>query len=85
MTRDQVGRELVMRPGVDGNADRLARRGEEALEGEDISEAELFMALRQNGVEQLGEVRLAYLEPSGHVSVFKSEQALSGRSVLPAS
>lgn len=58
---------------------------QEALEGEDISEAELFMALRQNGVEQLGEVRLAYLEPSGHVSVFKSEQALSGRSVLPAS
>jgi uncharacterized membrane protein YcaP (DUF421 family) len=57
----------------------------EALEAEDLSEAELFMALRQNGVEQLGEVRLAYLEPSGQVSVFKSEQAPSGRSVLPAS
>jgi uncharacterized membrane protein YcaP (DUF421 family) len=57
----------------------------EALEAEDLSEAELFMALRQNGVEQLGEVRLAYLEPSGQISVFRSEQALSGRSVLPAS
>ena len=56
----------------------------EALEAEDLSEAELFMALRQNGVEQLGEVRLAYLEPNGHVSVFKTEQARTGKSVLPA-
>jgi uncharacterized membrane protein YcaP (DUF421 family) len=55
----------------------------EALETEDLSEAELFMALRQNGVEQLGEVRLAYLEPNGHVSVFKAERAPTGRSVLP--
>ncbi|HEU4749789.1 MAG TPA: YetF domain-containing protein, partial [Acidimicrobiia bacterium] len=39
-----------------------------ALDDEDLSEAELFMALRQNGIEQLGEVRLAYLEPNGHLS-----------------
>jgi uncharacterized membrane protein YcaP (DUF421 family) len=55
-----------------------------ALDAEDLSEHELFMALRQSGVEQLGEVRLAYLEPNGHVSVFKTERARSGRSVLPA-
>lgn len=57
----------------------------DALDKEDLSEHELFMALRQNGIEHLGEVRLAYLEPSGHVSVFRGEQARTGRSVLPAS
>jgi uncharacterized membrane protein YcaP (DUF421 family) len=56
----------------------------QALEDEDLSEAELFMALRENGVENLGEVRLAFLEPSGKVTVFRGEGASAGRSVLPA-
>lgn len=55
----------------------------EALDKEDLSEAELFMSLRQQGIERLGEVRRAYLEPSGSVSVFKTEKGASGRSVLP--
>lgn len=56
---------------------------EAALDHEDLSEAELFMALRQNGIEQLGEVRLAYLEPSGHLSVYRTEKSRTGKSVLP--
>ena len=56
----------------------------DALDQEDLSEAELFMALRQNGIEQLGEVRLAFLEPNGHVSVYRTDGPPSGRSVLPA-
>jgi uncharacterized membrane protein YcaP (DUF421 family) len=55
-----------------------------ALDDEDLSEAELFMALRQNGIEQLGEVRLAYLEPNGHLSVYRTEKSRTGMSVLPA-
>jgi uncharacterized membrane protein YcaP (DUF421 family) len=55
-----------------------------ALDHEDLSEAELFMALRQNGIEQLGEVRLAYLEPNGHLSVYRTEKSRTGKSVLPA-
>lgn len=55
-----------------------------ALDHEDLSEAELFMSLRQNGIEHLGEVRLAYLEPSGHISVYRTEKPRAGKSVLPA-
>lgn len=55
-----------------------------ALDQEDLSEAELLMALRQNGIEYLGEVRRAYLEPSGQLSVFRAEPPYRpGRSTLP--
>lgn len=56
---------------------------QEAMEEEELSEAELFMSLREARIEQLGEVRLAYLEPNGKVSVFRSEEPQRGRSVLP--
>jgi len=57
----------------------------QALEREDLSETELFSALRERQVEHLGQVRLAYLEPSGMITVFKvhDEDAPKGRSVLP--
>lgn len=64
----------------------LVRDGEidrEALKQEELSETELFMSLREARIEQLGEVRLAYLEPNGKVSVFRSEEEKRGRSVLP--
>ena len=56
-----------------------------ALEQEDLSETELFSALREREVEHLGQVRLAYLEPSGVITVFKMEEELAqkGKSVLP--
>jgi uncharacterized membrane protein YcaP (DUF421 family) len=58
---------------------------EEALEREDFSETELFSALREREIEHLGQVRLAYLEPSGVITVFKVEgdHVPRGRSVLP--
>jgi uncharacterized membrane protein YcaP (DUF421 family) len=37
---------------------------------ESIAHDELFMVLRQSGVEQLGQVRRAYIEPSGELSWF---------------
>ncbi|HUF53921.1 MAG TPA: DUF421 domain-containing protein [Dehalococcoidia bacterium] len=40
------------------------------LDRERVAHDELFMVLRQSGVEQLGQVRRAYLEPSGQVSWF---------------
>jgi uncharacterized membrane protein YcaP (DUF421 family) len=57
----------------------------EALDREGLSETELFSALREREVEHLGQVRLAYLEPSGVITVFKvnEEQVSPGRSVLP--
>ncbi len=58
---------------------------EEALGREDLSETELFSALREREVEHMGQVRLAYLEPSGVITVFKVDEELGpkGRSVLP--
>ena len=56
----------------------------EALNREDLSQNEVFMGLREKGVEFLGEVRRAYLEPSGHISVFKEKSpAAMGDSILP--
>ena len=56
---------------------------QKTLDLEDLSERELFMYLRLEGVEQLGEVRLAYLEQNGRVSVYKADKSDGGRSVLP--
>jgi uncharacterized membrane protein YcaP (DUF421 family) len=56
----------------------------EALHQEDLSQSEVFMGLREKGIEFLGEVRRAYLEPSGHISVFKEKStAAMGASILP--
>lgn len=64
---------------VDGEVDRRA------LDEERLTETELFSALREHEVEHLGQVRRAYLEPSGSVTVFKAEadREQDGRSVLP--
>ncbi len=65
----------------------LVRDGEllaEALDQENLSQSEVLMGLRDKGIEFLGEVRLAYLEPSGHISVFReSSPADKGVSILP--
>jgi uncharacterized membrane protein YcaP (DUF421 family) len=56
----------------------------EALHLEDLSQGEVFVGLREKGVEFLGEVRRAYLEPSGHISVFMEKSPGSlGVSILP--
>ncbi|HJU51976.1 MAG TPA: YetF domain-containing protein [Acidimicrobiia bacterium] len=57
---------------------------EENLDKEDLSRAEIEMLLRLQGVENLGDVRRAYLEPTGRVSVFWSPSKQgSGDSILP--
>ncbi|WP_312242311.1 DUF421 domain-containing protein [Pantoea sp.] len=50
-----------------------------------ISENEFFMELRQQGVEHLGQVRLAILELDGDVSLYfyDSDEVRPGLSVLP--
>jgi uncharacterized membrane protein YcaP (DUF421 family) len=56
----------------------------ENLDKEDLSKAEIQMLLRLQGVENLGDVRRAYLEPTGKVSVFWSHtREGSGESILP--
>jgi uncharacterized membrane protein YcaP (DUF421 family) len=57
----------------------------ESLEGLNMSSSELFMELRQHGVEHLGQVRLAILEIDGDVSLylFEPDDVRAGLSVLP--
>lgn len=50
-----------------------------------MTEFEFFMELRLNGVEQLGQVRLAILETNGQISVyfFEDDCVKPGLSILP--
>jgi hypothetical protein len=56
-----------------------------ALDGERFSREELFMLLRERNVCQLGQVRQAYLEPSGAVSAFraKDDECRPGLPIIP--
>lgn len=74
---------------VDGKPITLIRQGRyeiENLAALNVSEDEFFMELRQQGVEHLGQVKLAILEIDGDVSLFFHEQQAvkPGLSVLPA-
>ncbi|MDZ4657161.1 MAG: DUF421 domain-containing protein [Bythopirellula sp.] len=53
------------------------------LHEESLSQEELFESLRYEGIHQLGQVALAYLEPTGKMSVIKNTQERPGLSVLP--
>lgn len=63
---------------VEGKTERLVVDGILDLEGVGrslLTREEVFMVLRQKGVEQLGEVRRAFLEMDGEVSVFEFPEA----------
>lgn len=57
----------------------------EKLQRSNMTEFEFFMELRLNGVEQLGQVRLAILETNGQISVyfFENKDVKPGLSILP--
>jgi len=59
----------------------------ESLDHLNMSSSELFMELRQQGVEHLGQIRLAILETDGDVSLFffERDDVRPGLSVLPPS
>lgn len=56
-----------------------------ALREEHFARDELFITLREDGIEHLGQVKRAYLEPSGRVSVWyrSLEEAPPGRTIMP--
>jgi uncharacterized membrane protein YcaP (DUF421 family) len=58
---------------------------DDKLKSEDVSIDELLMKLRESGVRDIGEVEFAFLEPSGHLSVFRlrPEAQSQNRSTLP--
>jgi uncharacterized membrane protein YcaP (DUF421 family) len=73
---------------IDSEPRRLVRNGvvdfanlrEELLESD-----ELFAALRVHGIRQLGQVELAYIEPSGAISVIHRKRPAAGRPLVARS
>ncbi len=55
------------------------------FDDEDLGKEELFVDLRQAGIEQLGEVRVAILEPNGLLSLYRQsdDQVKYGLPILP--
>jgi len=63
----------------------LVRDGEilrDALKAEQMTDAELRWLLREHGINDPGEVRVATLEPSGVISVVHKDQAFTLRPAL---
>lgn len=73
---------------VQGKTILLIEDGQFAIDEfkkEQLGQDEFFMELREGGVEHLGQVRRAYLESSGDVSLFfyEDDQVKSGLPILP--
>lgn len=73
---------------LEGEPARLVLNGRLDLDGmleADLSRDEIFAYLRQKGVEQLGQVKRAYLEINGSVSVFlyPQESIRPGLAIVP--
>lgn len=73
---------------VEGKAVCLIEEGEFSIEEfkkEDLGQDEFFMEMRLAGVEHLGQVRKAYIESSGGISLFfyEDEDVKPGLPVLP--
>ncbi len=70
---------------IDSQPRRLVYRGvvnHHAMRAEQLDAEELFAGLRVEGVRQLGEVQLAYIEPSGKFSVMREPEPKPGRPLL---
>ena len=71
---------------IEGEAVCLVRQGiidMEKLQSEQLSKTELFDILRTQGIVHLGQVRAAYLETSGKVSVIRAQPTRAGLCILP--
>jgi uncharacterized membrane protein YcaP (DUF421 family) len=69
-----------------GSPSILVRDGElckEELKSARITERELFSLLRSRDVRQLGEIKRAYLESGGVISVLRARPVREGRSIVP--
>lgn len=72
---------------LDGKPREAIRDGvivRDFLNGGSVSRHELFQELREAGIEQLGEVRRAYIEKDGKVTVFRHKgQPQAGLPIVP--
>jgi uncharacterized membrane protein YcaP (DUF421 family) len=81
-------RNVIVREALEGKPVYVIENGCILLENfdrEDLGLEEMFADLRVAGIEQLGQIRVAILEPNGQLSVFKFEQdqVKAGLPILP--
>src|SRR5687768_590747 len=74
---------------LEGKTELLVENGVFSVlkfEKEDIAQDEFFSELRQRSIEHLGQVKYAFLEPSGNISVFyfEDKDVRPGLPLLPA-
>ncbi|MGN6419866.1 MAG: DUF421 domain-containing protein [Pseudobacter sp.] len=55
----------------------------DVMDNESVSREQLFTALRNEGIYNLGEVKRLYLEATGSFNIYKMENARSGLDLLP--
>lgn len=71
---------------IDGQPVEVLRDGRILCDGmaaRELGTLELMEMLRMKGVENLGSVRSAYLEPSGEVSLFPADPPRDGLAIVP--
>lgn len=83
-----MGKSETLENLLEGKPIPVIEQGELAwknLQAENMTEFEFFMELRINGVEQLGQVRLAILETNGQISLYyyADRDVKAGLSILP--
>ncbi|HFP9403455.1 TPA: DUF421 domain-containing protein [Raoultella planticola] len=83
-----MGKSETLENLLEGKPIPVIEQGELAwknLQAENMTEFEFFMELRINGVEQLGQVRLAILETNGQISLYyyADRYVKAGLSILP--
>lgn len=83
-----MGKSETLENLLEGKPIPVIEQGEMAwknLQAENMTEFEFFMELRINGVEQLGQVRLAILETNGQISLYyyADRDVKAGLSILP--
>lgn len=71
---------------IDGNPVEVLRDGRVLCDGmgmHQIGTLELMEMLRLKGIENLGQIRRAYLEPSGEISLFPADPPRPGLAIVP--
>lgn len=71
---------------VDGEPTEILRDGhlhQAGLKQQGVGATEVKELLRLNGVRNLGQVEVAFMEPSGNLSVFRFPQARPGLAIIP--
>ena len=81
-----IGRSPRAERVIDGIPEEAIRDGvvcRKFMDGNTLSDNELFQQLREHGVEHLGEVARAYLETDGALTIFKAKNSKPGLPIVP--